>query len=188
MPTTPKHNPMSRSELAEYGAEKRQSKLYRAETAAFSDQQISELVQRTARELDAARAKINLSDTETVREVTQEYLSACVDTSTVPSISGLCRALGCSRTAFYHIVNTRTPRETADFFETVHDAFSDVLAEASLRGAVQPVVAIFLQKALFGHSEKVEIVATAKPSSPLGEQADQAALEAKLADVVIDED
>jgi len=62
-----------------------------------------------------------------------------------------------------------------------------MLTQASLRGTVQPVVSIFIQKAMYGFNEKVEVIAEQRQISPLGPEADQAALEQRIADVVIDD-
>lgn len=188
MPTKPKNIPMSYDEMVADGVSKKANKLYRQETAEFSDRQISAIVERAAAELETTESKnVSLDDIKAVRAVTRNYLESCVETSTVPSISGLCRALGCSRTAYYNIVNAGRPKETAEFFEMAHDSFSDILAQASLRGAVQPVVAIFLEKALFGYNERVEIVTAQKQCGPLGDAPDMARLEEKLKDVVVED-
>lgn len=181
-----KNSPMPYTEMVAAGEQKKQNKLYRQETSEFSDQQISALVQRTAPELTGTSEKISLTDTGRVKAVTVDYLKSCEDTSTLPTIAGLARALGISRQAVYDCIGRHSPAATAEWFTRCHDAFSDMLTQASLRGTVQPVVSIFVQRAMYGLRESVEIVAK-RDDGPLGPEADQLELERKLQDIVVDD-
>lgn len=184
-----KNDPMSFSEMVAVGEQKKQNRLYREQTSEFSDQQISALVKRTARELKMMPAeKVSLRDIDRVKNVTSEYLRSCEVSSTLPTMSGLARSLGLTRQAIYYCIGHHSPAAAADWFQMCHDAFSDMLTEASLRGNVQPVVSIFVQKAMYGYNEKVEIVAQ-QQTSPLGSESEieQADLERKLQDIVIDD-
>ena len=130
-------------QMVEAGAEqKRQSKLYKAESAQFVDERLSALVGKTAAELaTAAEAKpVSLADTELVKERTILYLKACEASSSFPSVAGLARSMGLSRQALYDCVWRRSPPSTAEWLELCRDSFSDVLSEASLRNAFMACV------------------------------------------------
>lgn len=176
-------------QMVEAGTEqKRQSKLYKAESAQFVDERLSALVGKTAAELaTAAEAKpVSLADTELVKERTILYLKACEASSSFPSVAGLARSMGLSRQALYDCVWRRSPPSTAEWLELCRDSFSDILAEASLRNDCNNITAIFLQKALYGLHETIEVVA--KAEEPLGTTPDQRALEERIAgSVVVDE-
>ena len=170
-------------QMVEAGTEqKRQSKLYKAESAQFVDERLSALVGKTA-----AEAKpVSLADTELVKERTILYLKACEASSSFPSVAGLARSMGLSRQALYDCVWRRSPPSTAEWLELCRDSFSDILAEASLRNDCNNITAIFLQKALYGLHETIEVVA--KAEEPLGTTPDQRVLEERIAgSVVVDE-
>ena len=176
-------------EMVEAGAEqKRQSKLYRAESAEFVDERLSALVGKTAAELaTAAEAKpVSLTDTEMVKKRTILYLKACEMSSSFPSVAGLARSMGLSRQALYDCLWRRSPPKTAEWLELCRDSFSDILAEASLRNDCNGVVSIFLQKALYNLRETVEIVA--KTEEPLGTVPDQKSLEDRIMGSVVVDD
>lgn len=175
-------------EMMTAALEKKKSALYRRESAEFTDEQLAGLIHRATDDLMEAPPKVNLADTARVKEITKQYLMACETASIVPSITGLANALGCTRAAIYDVINRRSPAETAEFFTRCHDTFSDLLSQSALRGATQPIASIFLLKSLFGLRESVELIATTKESGPLGPEPDMAALEAKLQDVVVEDD
>lgn len=169
-------------EMLETGAEqKKQSKLYKVEASQFVDERLSALIAKTADELTTAATAepVTLTDTEEVKRRTVYYLKACEAASSFPSIAGLARSMGLSRQAVYDCIWRCSPQRTAEWLELCRDSFSDILAEASLRNDCNNITAIFLQKALYGLRETVEIVA--KTDSPLGNTPDQAALEARIA-------
>ena len=176
-------------EMVETGSEqKKQSKLYKVESAQFVDERLSALVGKTAAELaTAAESKpVSLADTDLVKERTILYLKACEASASIPSVAGLARSMGLSRQALYDCIWRRSPAGTAEWLELCRDSFSDVLAEASLRNDCNNKTAIFLQKALYGLRESIEIVA--KTEEPLGATPNQLELEARIAgSVVVDE-
>ena len=151
---------MTESQMIEYGRQKRStSKIYKAETLQITDDAITQTVNRGLAEmLNADRGtKINLSDVEMVKTVSKSYLKACADSPCFPTMAGLARAMGCSRTILYHYMK-RKDSETGQWLMMCHDLFSDLLAEAALRNNCNPVVSIFLQKAQFGLSETENVV------------------------------
>ena len=160
------------SEMVEDGTERRKtSKLYKAESAAFVDEQLSALVKKTTEELaEVATSKpISLKDIDEVKKRTILYLRACEETSTIPSVMGLARSMGLTRQALYDCIWRGEPKDTAKWLELCRDAFSDLLAQAGLRNACNGITAIFLEKALYGLRETTEIIAKREDSTVLGE-------------------
>lgn len=139
------------------------SRLYRAESSAFSDERISAAVDAIKSELEAAAQlePISFADTARIKRLTASYLTACSESSTIPTVFGLCRALGISRTAFYRVMRGDNYPDTAAWFALLSDAFADVLAQSSLRNDTNPIVSIFLQKAIYGLRDTLEIVTKA---------------------------
>lgn len=157
--------------MVEAGAERRKnSSLYKAQSAEFVDEQLAALVAKTAGELVEAATMnpVSLTDTETVKARTVLYLKACETSSSFPSVAGLARSMGLSRQALYDCIQRNSPRETAEWLELCRDAFSDLLSEAALRNNCNNITAIFLQKALYGLRETTEIVARREDYGPQG--------------------
>ena len=181
MPNKGKQNALTYPEMvAVEQGKKTLSKLYRAESAEFVDERLSALIAKTSAELVnvATAQRITLADIETVKERTVLYLRACEESATFPSITGLARALGMTRRALYLCIETRSPAPAAEWLELCRDTFSDILAESSLRNNCNGIAAIFIQKAIYGLRESVEIVA-GQQDYRFGEQktADQIAAE-----------
>lgn len=176
--------------MVESGTERRKnSSLYRAQSAEFVDGELSALISKTAEELTAAATTepVSLSDTQEVKRRTVLYLRACEESSSFPSIAGLSRSMGLSRQALYDCIWRNSPSETARWLELCRDSFSDILAEAGLRNNCNGVVSIFLQKALYGLRESIEVVAK-RDDGPLGPLADKSALEQRILGTVVLED
>lgn len=162
---------MTYDELIKAGEEKKKtSRLYKAEASQFVDEQLSALIEKTTAELaEAATSEpVSLKDTEAVKKRTVIYLKSCEATSTFPSMAGLARSMGLSRQALYDCIWRNEARETAAWLELCRDSFSDVLAEAGLRNNCNSITAIFLQKALYGLRESVEVVARKEDYGPQG--------------------
>lgn len=174
--------------VAEGTEQKTKSKLYKVEASQFVDERLAALIAKTTDELTTAATAepVTLADTGEVKRRTVYYLKACEASSSFPSIAGLARSMGLSRQAVYDCIWRHSPAKTADWLELCRDSFSDILAEASLRNDCNNITAIFLQKALYGLRESVEIVA--KTETPLGDSLDQAALEARIAGSVVVDD
>lgn len=168
-------------EMVEAAGEKRkQSKLYRAESAEFVDGRIKALISKTAAELAevATTEPVSLKDTEKVKERTMLYLMACQNAACVPTIVGLATSMGLSRQAIYDCIWSQSPLYTAKWLELCKDAFSNLLTEAALRGETEKITSIFVQKAVYGLKESIEIIA--KNNSPLGPPVDPEELERRI--------
>lgn len=169
-------------------AQKKQSKLYRAQSAEFVDERLSALIARTSKELAeiADKEPVSLTNTQRVKERTMLYLKACEESSCIPSIVGLATSMGLSRQAIYDCIWRGSPRATAEWLELCRDTFSNVLSESALRNDCNGVVAIFLQKAVYGLRESIEIVA--KQDEPLGPIMDAEELRRRIESDVIEDD
>ena len=175
-----KRTPQDTGQMLEVEQERRgNSKLYKAESALFVDGQITDLVTQTADELEAAgnMEPISLTDTDRVRAISMQYVRSCAEASTLPSISGLARALGLTRRAVYDCLDRGSPKDAARWFTLCRDAFSEMLETGSLRNSTNTITSIFLLKACYGYKEQPsEVVISQGSKSPYdGMTSDEAA-------------
>ena len=179
-------------EMVESGEQQRKtSKLYKAESAAFVNEQLSALLQKTTAELaEAATAEpVSLQDTNEVKRRTMLYLRACETSCCFPSVVGLARSMGLSRQALYDAIWRKSPPATAQWLELCRDTFSDVLAESALRNNCNSIVSIFLQKAVYGLRESVELELSQKNvSGPLEPVTDPEERRRRIEAAVVDEE
>lgn len=168
------------------------SPMYRRETMELVDERISENVSQAAEELSrsAKIVPVSLLDTQRIVDLTLDYMRNCAASSTIPSISGLTRSMGLSRSTFYDCVDRHSPKETAEFFERVHDTFAELMSNATLRNEVNVISGIFLLKSLFKFRDSpTEIVLSHPSQSPYdGMTSDEAAaaIMEKYADLIDD--
>ena len=134
------------------------------------------------------RGKVNLYETDTVIQITSEYLKGCQDTGTVPTVVGLSAAFGLSRQRVNEFMREHPGHRTTDFLDTFKEMAADVLIQAGLARYLSESLSIFLLKNCAAMSDRVEIEATAN-TAPLGESINQQALEERIAgSVVLDDD
>ena len=145
---------MTPAEMVEMGRQKRNtSRIYKAESAQVNNEAISKSVMQGYMELANAGAyKIDLNNTDMVKEISLNYIKACAESSSFPSIAGLARAMGCDRRTLYNWMQ-RKDSKTSEWLMICHDLFSDILSEAALKNNCNGIMAIFLQKAQYGLSE-----------------------------------
>ena len=176
-------------EMVESGQQdKRRSKIYREQSAEFVNEQLSALINKTALELkDAATSEpVSLRDTNEVKRRTMLYLRACEEAACFPSIVGLARSMGLSRQALYDVIWRKSPSDTAAWLELCRDSFSDILSEASLKGQCAAIPAIFIQKAVYGLRESIEVVA--KQEMALGDSVDVSELQRRIENSIVLDD
>lgn len=151
MPRKPKGDIMTESEMIEYGKQKKtSSSVYKGEVMELTDNAIKTIVTRGLAEIvNADKQKIDLNDPNMVKAVSKSYIKACADTATLPSVAGLARALGVTRSTLYFWMKRRDT-ETGQWLLMCQDLFSDLLSDGALKNNVNPIVSIFLQKAQFG--------------------------------------
>ena len=142
---------MTKDAMIEYGKQKRTtSKIYKGEAMELTNNAISQIVTRGLSELENAdRHQIELSNAEMVKETSKLYIQACADTATLPSMAGLARAMGVTRSALY-LWMRRKDTDTGKWLTMCQDLFSDLLSDGALKNSVNPIVSIFLQKAQYG--------------------------------------
>ena len=118
---------------------------------------ISKTINNIHSELSSQAEKISLSDTEAVKKQALKYIAICANRSTFPTLQGLARSLGHSRSSIsMHM--TRDPNgKTSEFLNMVKDGFSEILEAGALNGGLQPIVSIFLLKACHNYTEKSEL-------------------------------
>ena len=152
----PRKSPMSPAEMDSMNLQTvTTSNLYDKGCAAA--ERISQLVKQTATEIAALNEPIELGDYETVHTLTMEYVDSCARTGAIPSKSGLARALGWSRWGVDKYCKNHPDAKSAQFLEVVTDGFSQILADSALSGLTQPVVSIFLEKAIYGYRDTATI-------------------------------
>jgi len=176
MSTKPKNSAQTKDEMLEdvktNKAEKNhhykvQGDIHRAEV-------LSALVKRGAAELtEADKGKIPFSNTDAVKAQAMLYLKACEQVGSFPSIVGLSRALGYTRRAIYKTIDERPYPATSDFLELFRDTCSDILSESALTNNANAISVIFIQKAVYGMRESIELAVTQTPN-PMGENIDPA--------------
>lgn len=127
------------------------SRLYNRDTPA--SEKIAEIVTAIGSQLESVPQRITLNDTENVRRVTVRYIQSCYRNGTLPSKQGLGRAMGMSRKSLDDFVRRNPDHPSSEFLLVTFDAFSEMMSMASLTGSIQPIVSIFLQKALYNVHE-----------------------------------
>ncbi len=131
---------------------------------------------------------LDLDDDEAVNERIAWYFHHCAEDDMKPTVTGLANALGVHRDTLHRWSTGARRGEKSDRGDSIKRAYA-MLAELwedyMLNGKVNPVSGIFLGKNHFGYTDKQEVTLT--PGTPLGEPVDQAALEDKYADVIVEE-
>ena len=145
--------------------------IYKQQAGEYKKGELSALVQAKTQELVevATKEKVSLADSDEVKRRTIVYLRACEETSTFPSALGLARSLGYSDRALRHWRSKQPQSETAQWLEMFNDLCADVLNQSALENNANSIVAIFLNKAMYGFRETNELVLT--PNTQLEEEA-----------------
>lgn len=143
------------------------------------------VVSYIAREIENLPPRINFSDTELVRQTVVRYIRSCDRYGVMPTQQGLARACGIDRHSMAKYISRHPDSPTAQLLLSVIDAFSEALTQASLNGSVQPIVGIFVQKALYGLRETDPI---AQPQeNPIGEATDNETLMKKYGELTTEQ-
>lgn len=153
---TAKREPPTYGEMVTAESARKRNSLYRAESMALNDEKIKNIMAATTAQLEALSKvdrKLSLRDTEDIKQRSLLYMRACTEAGTTPTFAGLCRAFGYTRQAVEHFVKTNPKHDTTEWLTLVRDAISESLADAALRGCVQPIVSIFVLKSRGGWHE-----------------------------------
>lgn len=130
---------------------------------------------------------IDISDPERVQTRINEYFVFCVENDRKPNMVGMANWLGVDR-------DTVKTWKTGEYRSSTHSAvvkkainiLEELWVDYMQNGKVNPASGIFLGKNMFGYKDVQDVTLT--PGSPLGDQPDQKQLEARVADVVIDDE
>ncbi len=175
------------AELTAQKSSRGRSKIYKEISDEHRAELVSADVRRKAQALERHNSRVDLSDLDKVKERTQAYLAACAESGTIPNVLGLASyGLGCSRQWLNEFVRTHPHSPTAEYIETAKDAFADILINASLNRAADATMGIFVLKNCAGFRDRFEIEPVT-PDDPLGAEPDQAALEARIEGLVVDD-
>lgn len=166
------NTPQNEDEMICEANASRQTKVYagRGETVAINDEKISALVSDMADGLQKVtdpESRIQLRDTEIVQRITIQYVRVCANTSTLPTMSGLAKALGCTRQALNKYIKEHPGTPTEEWLTDFSDTCAEVMMQAALSGSVSPVPAIFIAKSRFNWRDAITIENTVP--APLSE-------------------
>lgn len=120
---------------------------------------ISALVGNLADRLEEAEKydkRIDLRDTEAVKDITLRYIRSCQISGVMPTMTGLSLAIGCTVEHMSRFMAKNPDLDSAKWLRTVKQHFGDILGQASLDGAVAPIPAIFTLKANYGWRDDPE--------------------------------
>lgn len=106
------------------------------------------------------RTKVNWDDLPTIKARVCQYMEACADAGTIPSVEGLAvHALGVSKRRLNMYVANHS-NATSEYLICVKDLIADILMSASLGNRINTVMAIFTLKNNHSFRDTVEIQAT----------------------------
>ena len=135
-------------------------KLYKSPSGAHKTAELQKSIAEKTGFLyeSSKRRPVDLSSLEDVQNRTREYLDACTETGTFPSLMGLAAyGFGMSRRTLYWHLKEHPETETSRFIDRVRDLIADVLSSAALNRNADNVTAIFCLKNGLGFSDRVEI-------------------------------
>ena len=176
------------AELAAQKSGRGRSKIYKEISDEHRAELVSADIRRKADALAEQKGRVELSDINQVKARAQEYLSACAESGTFPSILGLSAlGFGCSRQWVNDYLRANPNSESAQYIEKLKDAFADILVNASLGRSADSTMGIFVLKNCAGFRDRYELepVTTAQP---LGAEPDVDALAERInGSVVVDD-
>lgn len=135
-----------------------------------------------------SRGRVNMQDTDAVKEVAADYMERCRAGGLVPTVMGLSASLGVSRQWLNRFCNENPSHPTTRFIEVLKEVFADCLTQAGFGRYISESLSIFILKNTASMADKVELEAVAS-NTPLGESVTQQQLEERIAgSVVLDDD
>lgn len=170
------NSPQTKEEMALEARASRQTKVYagRGETIAYNDGKISALVSDLADGLSNIaytneNERIRLKDSEAVKKITIIYVKACAENASLPTMSGLAKAIGCSRQSLYDHMQRYPDDETTAWLADFSDSCAECMMQAALSGSVATIPAIFIAKSRYNWRDAlvIENIPPAMPDSPL---------------------
>lgn len=114
------------------------------------------------------------------------FFNKCIETGQLPTVEKMAMSLGIARTTLWNWENGMgASSRRMDTIKKAKDFLAAFDAELVINGGINPVVYIFRGKNFYGMKDQQDVVVA--PAQPLGEVQSREMLEAKLADVVIDD-
>jgi hypothetical protein len=111
--------------------------------------------------------KIDLNDSEAVRQRLGEYFQIYGEADLKPTVAGMGMALGLDRrrlweikTGNYTSSTPKLPREVEDLIKKAYEILETTMENYANAGKINPVMAIFMMKNHFGYQDKTEYVLT----------------------------
>lgn len=161
--STSKYFPQTPEEISAVNKVRALTKEYRVKKKTESAEAISNLIGKGMENLAMASVvgKINLMDTERVKEQSMIYLNTCMEDGVLPDWQSFCLSLGYSRSGVLSYMKRNDDSDpTKEWLNMIRDTMSSMLSQAALGGDVNTIFAIFQQKAMYGWSEtsRVEVV------------------------------
>ena len=161
--SAPAHFPQTPEEISAVNKVRALTKAYRNKKNTESTEAISNLIGKGMENLAYASVvgKINLLDTERVKEQSMVYLNTCMEDGILPDWQSFCLSLGYSRSGVLNYMKRMENDDpTKEWLNMMRDTMSSMLSQAALGGDVNTIFAIFQQKAMYGWQEtsKVEVV------------------------------
>lgn len=151
----------------------------------MGDERVTKFVQYHM-EMLAMRQGVNKKDVEDLYQRFINYLSYCAEHGVVPNNQNAYFAIGVSRQEMsaWRLGNAGTQKHK-EFAEMVTSFFASVHEQGSTDGVLNPISAMFWQKAHDGliEASKVEVI----QENPLGEKRSAEEITAKYADILPEE-
>jgi hypothetical protein len=158
-----KNFPQTPAEISQVNKVRALTKAYRQKRTDESTKAIQDLIGRGMENLAYASVvgKLNLLDTERLKEQSMVYLNTCMEDGVLPDFQSFCLSLGYSRSGVLNYIKRATEDDPSrEWLIMMRDTFSSMLSQAALGGDVNTIFAIFQQKAMYGWQEtsRVEVV------------------------------
>jgi len=161
--SAPKNFPQTPEEISQINKVRSLTKAYKKTKGEESKKVIQGLIAQGMENLAYSQAvgKMNLLDTDRLKEQSMVYLQTCMEDAVLPDFQSFCLSLGYSRSGVLNFIKkTEEDNPSREWLVMMRDTFSSMLAQAALGGDVNTIFAIFQQKAMYGwqESSKIEVV------------------------------
>jgi hypothetical protein len=161
--SAPKNFPQTPEEISQINKVRSLTKAYKKTKGEESKKVIQGLIAQGMENLAYSQAvgKMNLLDTDRLKEQSMVYLQTCMEDAVLPDFQSFCLSLGYSRSGVLNFIKkTEEDNPSREWLVMMRDTFSSMLAQAALGGDVNTIFALFQQKAMYGWQEtsKVEVV------------------------------
>lgn len=190
--STAKNFPQTPEEISAVNKVRAMTKAYRQKRTDESTKAIQDLIGRGMENLAYASVvgKLNLLDTERLKEQSMIYLNTCMEDGVLPDFQSFCLSLGYSRSGVLNYIKRSSEDDPSkEWLIMMRDTFSSMLSQAALGGDVNTIFAIFQQKAMYGWQEtsKVEVVHESLLGTPKTPEEIQRMNERYMMDAVYEE-